>query len=326
MDDPGQPSRFRPFRMLLDRSNRRGNLFLAESILDSLQQIVDPDTLEAGRLQYHRGSVSIRRGLRDAALAEFRALARMGRRLRQPELLARAYHGASMAMWMGGNLPAATRLAKRAMKLAGTRFEQIHAIAKSTLATTAALRGDFEESLALSWESLQVTVHDQFSANTNLANIAQALMDAGYPSEARAVFQQMLGTTERAPLLATLGGFALASAALGDAAAVNWAVENAVRIAKAPGLPRETADSLLECAHALDEIGKHAKAATIRARALATARRYGFHEIEYLAERNIRRGVPKVPKKITKASEAIVSEIAEQFEFSGMPLIGANAE
>jgi hypothetical protein len=322
-DEPGSPSPIRLFRMVVDRAIRTGQVSLASRMLDSLTTMVQPNTLEAGRLLSNRAAASWYAGHHELSLAQYRQLERMGRRLRKPELVARGLHGMMLATWSAGNLPGAVGLAKRAIRAAGKECPRVASTSTLTLAVNAAVNGDFDSALAFAWRSYKLAGQNGQRENA-LINITQILVDAGYPGAAQVAAKHLLRNRSFVAAPAIIGAYALASASLGDVAAVEWAVEQAVDAAKSPGFQREKADSLLECSFALEQIGRASRAAHIRARSQALAMRHGFHDIAYLAEQGIRRGAPRLPSRITKASEAIVTEIGA-LESESLPLVELHA-
>ena len=307
-DEPGPPSPVRVFRMVVDRAIRTGQVALANHMLDSLAGMVKPDTLEAGRLLSNRAATSWYGGYRELSLVQYRQLTRLGRRLREPELLARGLHGMMLATWSAGNLPGAVRLARQAIRAAGTKCPRVASTSTLALAVNAAVKGDFDSALTFAWRSYKLAGQHGQRENA-LINITQILVDAGYPGAAQVAAKHLLRHRSFIAAPAVLGAYALASAALGDVAAVEWAVGQALDAAKSPAFQRENADSLLECSFALEQIGRPGRATQIRAKAQALATRHGYHDIAYLAEKGIRRGSPRAPSRITKASEAIVMEI-----------------
>ena len=51
------------------------------------------------------------------------------------------------------------------------------------------------------------------------------------------------------------------------------------------------------------------KASRLRRRAHALAVRHGYHDIAYLAEHSTPRGKPRTPRRISKATQVIVSQV-----------------
>jgi hypothetical protein len=300
------------FRIVADREMRRGQLALASHILDSLNLLTPQGSLESGRLLSQRAALSWFIGYRELSQVQYQQLARLGRRLREPELAARAHYGLSGTMWAAGNWPACVRLAKRAAKLAGTRISGIAASALQTLSVDAMFRGDLDSAVTLAWRSCQFSRRSHALNEAALVNAAQILVDAGYPAEARAVATHVLERPKNLfAIMPVIGSYALASAALGDAPGVEHALSRVLELTKSPVYPRLVADALQECAFALQHIGRQRRASQIRDRAIAMAKRFGFHDIAYLAENNMRRGVATKPLATNEVSRALVAEIAE---------------
>lgn len=306
-DEPGRPSPHAMLRRVAERTMQHGYLHLAGSILDSLDALTPPETLESGRLLSQRGSLSIVGGHGDLSLMQYRELVRLGRRIREPELIARGIHGQSAVMYKVGNRPAFARLARRVILLAGDRFTSLASAATQALSIDAAMRRDFDAALLLAWRSTQFA--KAINVDGSWVNIGQILLDAGYPAQGRAAARHFLDNPRQLTAKASaLGVYALASAALGDPKGVEWALTT---LLEWQSFPQEAANALLECSFALEHIGQTRRAREIRTRALEIARRYGFHDIAYLAEHSVRRGVVSQPLATKKASRAIATEVAE---------------
>jgi ATP/maltotriose-dependent transcriptional regulator MalT len=303
----------------------QGSVALAANIADSLAALVPPSTLEAGRVLSQRAATSWYQGNNEVSAAQYRQLLRLGRRIGERELSARAMHGLAHVRMSAGNLPAAERLTRHAIRLAGKDFPRVGCMSTLQLAVMHAVRGDFDAALACAWRAYGMSRHFELGRQGALGNIAQILLDAGYPAAARVASKHLL----RMPRLRTrtfshLGTYAASSAALGDADGVEWVAAQLLELAKPPAFAQHAADALLECSNSLEQIGRGAKAKRLRARAHAIAVRHGYHDIAYLAEHGLRRGAPRAPQKITPATEAIVTEV-QSLEPENLPLVEIHA-
>jgi hypothetical protein len=286
-----------------------GRALLANSMLESLEAIVPANSPERGLLLSQRAASSWYLGDTELSAQRYRELIRLGRKQGDRELIARGLHGAAHVRMGAGNLPAAERLAKRALKFASS-FPRTTAQAVLKLAIINAVRGDFDTALDYAWQSYKSTRKFALDRRVVLANLAQILYDAGHPAASRAaathLLRQQIGVTQA---FAVLGTFARASAALDDAAAVDWCASRLLELSKPPTFAQHVADAFLECSFALEDVGRKGKANRLRKQAFAIATRHGYHDIAYLAEHSTPRGKPRTPSRIPESTQAIVSEV-----------------
>ena len=325
-DEPGRRTVFRLLRTAADHTMRsQGSVTLAGNMLDSLARLVPAGSLEAGRMLSQRAATSWYLGNNEVSAAQYRQLLALGRRIGEPELTARAMHGLSHVRMSAGNLPAAERLTRQAIRLAGKKFPRVGCMATLQLGIIHAVRGDFDRALAHAWRAYRMARTYELGRQSSLANIAQTLLDAGYPAAARVASKHLL----RMPRLRTrafvhLGTYAASSAAMGDAAAVQWVAGQLLEMAKPPAFAQYAADALLECSFSLEQVGQVARAERLRSRAHEIALRHGYHDIAYMAEHGLRRGAPREPQKFSPATEAIVTEV-QSLEPENLPLVEIHA-
>ena len=302
---------FKAFRTLAHYvMHDRGAVVLASNMLDSLAVLVPGDSPERWMLLSQRAAASWYLGDNEVSAERYRQLIRLGKRTRQPELIARGLHGVAHVRMSAGNLPEAERLSKLSMKFAGKALPRLMAEPTLKLAIINAVRGDFDAALDYAWRSYKLVRKLEMERRTVLANMAQILYDAGHPEAARAASMHLLRFELVHTLaFAVLGTYARASAALDDARAVEWCAGQVVERAKPPSFAHHVADGLLECSFALDAIGRTAKAARLRKRAHEIAVRHGYHDIAYLAEHSVPRGRPRLATRVPKATQEIVSEV-----------------
>jgi tetratricopeptide (TPR) repeat protein len=324
-DEPRGGLEFRNIRAFADSVMRtRGCALIANNMLDSLAAIVAEDSPEHGLLLAQRAATAWYLGDNEMSAERYRQLTRLGRKLREPELVARGLHGEAQVRMSAGNLPEAERLAKRALPLASAS-PRIGAQATLKLAIINAVRGNFDVALDYAWRSYKLAKKFEMDRRTVLANLAQILYDAGHPAASRAAATHLLRSkVGHMQVFAVLGTYARASAALDDAAAVDWCSSRVLELAKPPSFTQPVADALLECSFALEEVGRTGKANRLRKRAHAIAVRHGYHDIAYLAEHSTPRGKPRTPKRIPKTTQAIVSEV-RALEPETSPLVEIHA-
>lgn len=303
---------FRAIRGLADHVMRdRGAAVLASNMLDSLAAIIPADSPEHGLLLSQRAATSWYLGDNDVSAERYRQVIRLGKKRRQPELIARGVHGLAHVRMSAGNLPEAERLSKRALEYAGGAFPRVAAQPTLKLAVINAVRGDFDKALEYAWSAYKMTEKYEVDRRVVLANLAQILYDAGHPHASRAAASHLLRQRlEHSSVFAVLGTYARASAALNDSRAVDWSASRMLELAKQPSFAQHVADGLLECSFALDEVGRSTRAKRLRAQALEIAVRHGYYDIAYLAEHSTPRGKPRTPGRVTKATQAIVSKVS----------------
>lgn len=324
-DEPRRGLRFRALRAFADSVMRtRGCALIANSMLDSLAALVSEDSPEHGLLLAQRAATSWYLGDSEISEERYRQVTRLGKALREPELIARGLHGAAHVRMTAGNLPEAERLAKRVLPFAKAS-PRTAAQATLKLAIINAVRGNFDAALDYAWRAYKLSKRFEMDRRIVLANLAQILYDAGHPAASRAAATHLLRLKlAHMQLLAVLGTYARASAALDDTGAVDWCASQLLELARAPSFTQPVADALLECSFALEDVGRAGKARKLRKRAHAIAVRHGYHDIVYLAEHSTPRGKPRTPSRIPKATQAIVSEV-HALEPENRPLVEVHA-
>ena len=316
---------FRSIRAFADHvMHTNGRAFLANGILESLEAIIPVSSPERGLLLSQRAGSSWYLGDNEVSAERYRQLIRFGQKRRDPELIARGLHGAAVVRMSAGNLPAAERLAKRALKFAKS-LPRTTAQTVLKLGIINAVRGDFDSALDYAWQAYKLSQKFEMDRRVVLANLAQILYDAGHPAASRAaathLLREQIGHTQ---VFAVLGTLARASAALDDVAAVDWCAAQLLELSKPPTFAQHVADAFLECSFALEDVGRTAKANRLRKQAYELAVRHGYHDIAYLAEHSTPRGRPRTPTRIPKTTQAIVSEV-HALEPESQPLMELHA-
>ena len=172
--------------------------------------------------------------------------------------------------------------------------------------------GEIAEAIGHGWAAFQARVGSSAGQVEVLSNIGQLFLEAGHPKVARQAFVRVLATVPT-PRVAgpALGGYALASAVLGDRTAVRWSAAEAAALSDQPGIGYESASALIDCASALDLISEAPYGAVLRARASTIAQYSGFHELVHKAEAASQTSAPIVSRPLSGAPEFIASEISK---------------
>jgi tetratricopeptide (TPR) repeat protein len=324
-DEPRSGLQFRNIRAFADSVMRtRGRALIANNMLDSLATIIPDDSPEHGLLLAQRAATSWYLGDNEISADRYRQVIRLGKKIREPELIARGLHGAAHVRMSSGNLPEAERLARRVLPFTKAS-PRIGAQATLKLAIINAVRGDFDAALDYAWRAYKLARKFEMDRRIVLANLAQILYDAGHPAASRAAATHLLRQKlAHMQLFAVLGTYARASAALDDRTAVDWCASQLLELAKPPSFTQPVADALLECSFALEEMGRTGKASRLRKRAHQIAVRHGYHDIAYLAEHSTPRGRPRTPSRVPKTTQAIVSEV-QALEPENRPLVDVHA-
>jgi tetratricopeptide (TPR) repeat protein len=310
-DEPGGRMPFKLLRAAADRTMRmQGNMLLASRMLDSLAALIPRETAEGGRLLAQRAATAFYLGDNELSIERYHQVARLGRKIGEPELVARGAHGVATARMTAGNIPEAEQLMQRAIALAGSRFRRIASQSILKLAIIHAMRGDFDNAVTLAWRAYQLARRCEADRRVVMLNLAQLLLDAGHPEASRAASAHLLRLPmQRGQRLAVMATHARAAGQLGDVATVRKCAALMLEATKSPAFVQALSDSLLECSHALDDIGRTAEGSQLRAQAREIALRHGYHDIAYMAEHGMRRGKPRAPKKPTEATQAVATEV-----------------
>ena len=270
------------FRLLTQRTDHSGRLHLAEHILESVAAI-ETDPIESGRVLADRGRVARKLGQLDLGFERYQQLLRDARRLKSPELAARAHYGLAAVAQTRGNFAECRAQDLRLIRIArGARLNNLLAGGYSGLATMDSMSGRYGDAVAHFWKAYQlVDGHGQIG-RTVLVNLAQTLLVSGRPREAKKVAEIVLQANP--PLLSAmpvLGTLAIASAQLREADTVRWAHTQLRSIEESRTDPYNLAQALIECAAALETLGERADATAMRRRAEALAEQYGFHGLTF---------------------------------------------
>jgi tetratricopeptide (TPR) repeat protein len=314
LDTPGFESPLDVFRMMSERCDENGQLHLEDHMLASLERLAVPASLTAGRIACRRARITLELGRLDLAQMQLEALL-VNRLWKQfDEVRLRALLSLGGVAQARGNFPEHRRLVLRVVRLAGDRYPRMAAVGFKSLAVGHSLMHDFDISLQHFWKAYDLLKGRNDRRETEvLSDMSQALLDAGRPAAARAGFARLLEKGQRLAArnaFPLIGGYAVASAALGDRSGVEWATSQILLLAKQRGLQRQAADALFECSEALAAVGQPARAGTMRRRAVRLAERYGFHDLTFKAQPMAMKALPS-PSPLTEHSEAVVGRVME---------------
>jgi tetratricopeptide (TPR) repeat protein len=269
-------------RVLAQQSSQAGRNNLAQHLLESLAEI-ETDPVGRGRILADRCRVSRRLNYLDLSSEQAHELLRVGRRVRNTELMALAHMLLGAVAEARGNRVEFRACISRTLRLAkAAGLRRLEASAHEGLGTSDAMLGRYGDAVGHYWRAYRLAEGRGHVARAVLGNLAQTLLYSGRPTEARNVAAMVL--RDSPPLIGrfpVLGAFALASANLGDAEAVRWACAQVRQLAKSRHHARESAEAMIECAAALEAIGDLGPAGVLRRRGSAIAERYGFHALTF---------------------------------------------
>jgi tetratricopeptide (TPR) repeat protein len=281
-DDHPATSRADVIRLLSQRTDRMGRLRVAEHMLESAAEL-ESDPVECGRILSDRSRVSRKLGRLDLSQEQNHELLRDARRLRSPELAAKAHAGLAAIAETRGNYAEFRNQLNFVIRFSkSARLTNLLASGYSGVATSEALAGRYGNAVTHFWKAYRLVDGRGHIGAALLGNLAQTLLISGRPAEARKVATVLL---QNAPpslsKLPSLGTFAIASAQLRDLEAVRWASAEVRVVGRGRTDPRDLAEALMECSAALEFIGERTEGATMKRRAEALALQYGLHALTF---------------------------------------------
>lgn len=304
------------FRTLAEHCGLNGHLHFEDHLLESVERLAPSRSITQGRVIHRRAILKGDMGREEAARLELEALLVNPVWKQFGELRIRVLHSLCVLAYRRGNFPEARRLALRVLRGTGNGHPALRGIAYNALATLAAERGDFNAGLELAWKGYDLVRRNSRRNNaahchSALNNIAQILLDAGYPGAARAGYARLLTDSLNVrAAYSVVGGYATASAALSDRVGVEWATTQILRLGKLRGNPDSLATALLECSEALAVIGEHARAETLRRRSAQLAEQHGLHRTAFKAQRPTLSLMPS-KSRLNKSAAAIAKRISD---------------
>lgn len=269
-------------RLLAQRMEHAGWLNLAHHLLESAAEVCT-EVIARGRILSDRARVSRKRGLFDLSHAQIEELIRESRRLGSADLASRAQIGLGALAQIRGNFVEMDKRGLKALQFARKAgLRRGAATAHDALGLCASLRGDYNGAVRHLWAAYRLANGAAAIEISALGNLAQTLLISGHLEDARKVARLVLnGSPPLQAALPTLGGFAMASSHLGDVTAVEWAAGQVRRLARFRNFHRDVAGALLECAAALEHIGRAEPGGVLRRRAEAMALSHGFHDMTF---------------------------------------------
>lgn len=322
-------------RSVAEDMEELGALRLAYCTLTAAERGL-PDASGRGRglAIAQRARVGRKLGDFETAASLYRATARLGRRLRDAELIARAWVGRGMLARIRGNYPEARDHFRRALALAEhARLDDLMSLAHQGLFVTAAVAEDFDTALRHGWKAFQLSANDRVRRAELLANLAGVSRSAGYHAAALRGYLAAISLSTSSRLrLPALGGAAVAAARLGDIASLDAITSELERELARQDLPYERAQALTLLTEAWAACSPAAKGEPYASRVLALATVHGFHELAYevrMAVQAARDACARLeharltsPEPLAPASHAIV----RQLEALPLLAVGAPAE
>jgi tetratricopeptide (TPR) repeat protein len=294
-----------------------GALRLAAALLDALPRADQSlNDVQRGRVLAQRARVAWLTGEIEDARARYAFVESLGRRCRSPELKVRAWIGFGALAQMRGNLPAMRTFARRAARVADReRMGALSRTAHHGVLVAAAADQHYDEALIEGWKVYQLSVDNPIDEAAALQTIGQVLLSSGRMDVAAIAFSAVCSRPLPARILfPALGGLAIASASVGNEATMEWAVAEIRGMRRTAAARYAVASAILECARALEIIGRQAEAVASARESLALAKRYGFHEIELRAEAMLQaKAKPEpsnAPTTLTRRTASVVREIS----------------
>jgi hypothetical protein len=294
-----------------------GAFRLAGVLLDALLRADESlNAVQHGRILAQRARVAWLSGEIEDARARYAFVETLGRRARSPELKVRAWNGFTALAQMRGNFPEMRSYARRATRLADRNdMRALSRTAHYGLLVAAAVDRHFDEALIEGWKVYELSLGDPIDEAGALQSLGQVLLDSGHSGVGVIAFSAVCARPLPARiLLPALGGMAMASAAAGHEATMEWAVRE-VRSMRRSAAPRYAVTSaLLECARALELVGRATEANACTTESLALARRFGFYEIEVRAEALLQQREKhqhaSIPARFRKRTASVVRKIS----------------
>jgi tetratricopeptide (TPR) repeat protein len=286
--------------------------------------LTDSEVLLRGRVIAIQARLARHLGDLRSASSGYEEVARLGTEADLPELTGRSWVGLGILAQLRGDFPEARRRFHATIELAGATSESVM-IAHNHLMVAAATARDYDTAASHGWQAFKLA-STPLEETESLANLAQLLLDAGYP---RAALRGFAAALARNPLsrqeLPILGGAAFAAAAALPPPAARALVRNfgervdhlVAALHDGRSLPYPSASALVEISEAYAMVGEETCAGEFADRAESLASVHGFHQLMYRLENPV--GVAK-PVALAPATEKIVAAVDE---LEGAELVGA---
>jgi tetratricopeptide (TPR) repeat protein len=290
-----------------------GALHLAVSWLALLEGLVPQQpSVDSGRMLSHRARLLRKFGHLDDALALYEQVDALGQVLGEPELTARAWLGFAILAHTRGNYPEARRWYHASALLADDNHCAEQSLnAHLGLHSMATLARDYDHAMMEGWRAFLLAAGDGMLEAEALANLGQTMHETGAHQAALRAFAAAVGRASHPDmLLPSLGGAAMAAAAIGQPSIVDAASVRINRISSSVW-PYPMALALLDLGDARDMLGDSERAARDRARAKSIADANGFHALSYRAENPPAFARPMVNAHLHEQTAAIVGCIEQ---------------
>jgi len=264
-----------------------GALWLAFSTLGHVRLAANAaPTLDLGLAMADQAWVARTIGDLDSADELYDGVLAAGSKYNEPELRARAMLGMGMTARVRGNYPSARKRLREGLGVAESAgLSELAAIGHQGLLIAAGTAGDYETALVHGWAAFELAAGVAERQAEILINLSQVALDAGQSKAARSGFLASMSRAESARhRLPCIGGAAVASAAIGDAASLTALAKLAEESISASALPFESASVLRSLFAAYSHNGEATRAEEYRVRARALARKHGFFEIVLATE------------------------------------------
>jgi tetratricopeptide (TPR) repeat protein len=294
-----------------------GAFRLAAVLLDALLRAdTSLNAVPRGRILAQRARVAWLSGEIEEARARYALVESLGRQAYSSELKVRAWIGYTALAQMRGNFPEMRRYAHRAIRLADR--ENMRALSRTAhfgLLVAASAGRQFDEALTEGWKVYSLSLGDPIDEAGALQNIGQVLLESGHSAAAESAFSAVCARPLPAKiLLPALGGLAMASAAAGHEATMEWSVREIHSMHRTAAPRYAVALAIFDCARALEIVGRGSEAGSLATESLALAKRYGFHEIEIRAEALLqqkkKREQSNAPARLTRRTASVLREIS----------------
>jgi len=312
-DEPTRPATL--FRVLAERIEEAGVLHVAANLLEIVQHALAPSSLDVGRILAQRARIAWKLGDVELATDRYDTVARLAQSVGSAELRVRAWIGYMGLARHRGNFPESRKWGSAALVDAEQEgFVRLAGLAHHGMMIVEAVGHNFDAALVHGWHAFLAARGDREAEADALVNLSQYLLEIGYPAAARAGFGSIL-VAQPAPrrALPAVGGFAIASARLGDDATVRQVAARLVATVGDASFPYERATALLECGLALSAVGGRREAEQLYSQALRIAESRGYHEICHRAEAATAahgRSALACVQPLGELGESVASEIA----------------
>lgn len=299
-----------PLRLLAEEMEEAGALHLAAGAAESLLATRFLTDIDTGRVMAQCARIAWKRGELDRSATLYRAVERMARATKSPELRVRGLIGRAVLAQLRGNVPDVYRWAEQAIRLSGRHgLPMLARLARNSLMIADAGARRFDSALRHAWLNYLSAQGNHAEESMVLANLGQLLLDLGRPETARAAFAALfVRSASPRMIVPALGGFALASAECGAMTDLTWAAREVRRAVEGVGAPYDLAVALLETGTALAHAGRHDEADAMRADAAVIAERHGYHQISH----RVRVTPAREPGAETSTAPSVFTEIEHE--------------